>query len=302
MGENTSFPARFPNDNRRERPGGVPLLVFVHLRKTAGTTISYVMQRQFGRDQAIEINAPTVEAANQTWGAMTPERRARIKCVRGHLPYRKDLFAPREITCFTVLRDPVARVVSEYYFNLRNAGERFHAALSRKGVTLDQFVDSELFAEVHNTQSRMLAGADPGADPSQLLDAAIANLRDKMALVGVSERLDETLLLSRAILGWRWLIYRRINVNPRRPPIDRIAPATLAAIERANSLDRSLYRFACEQLNEQIRKYRITDSDILALRRVSRLYGATRRLIGLPREFWIEAQLASARRRAAINR
>src|SRR5271154_1133422 len=108
-----------------------PLLVFVHLRKTAGTTVSHVMWRQFGRAQAININAPAVQAANEKWNTMSPERRAGVKCVRGHLPYGPDLFAPRKTTCFTILRDPVERVVSEYYFNLRNPGEKFHAVLIR---------------------------------------------------------------------------------------------------------------------------------------------------------------------------
>src|SRR5579862_8061194 len=112
-----------------------PLLVFAHLRKTAGTTVSYVMWRQFRHGEAININAPTVEAANEKWNAMAPERRAGVKCVRGHLPYRPDLFAPRKINCFTILRDPVERVVSEYYFNLRNAGEKFHIVLSRERIT-----------------------------------------------------------------------------------------------------------------------------------------------------------------------
>jgi hypothetical protein len=118
-----------------------------------------------------------------------------------------------------------------------------------------------------------------------------------MAVVGISERLDETLLLCRAILGWRGLIYRPINVNHRRPALDRIAPATVAAIERANSLDRSLYRYGCIRMDELIRQYRISESQVAALRRAARMYGAARRLIGFPREVWIEARMAMARRR-----
>ena len=265
----------------------VPLLVFVHLRKTAGTTISHVMWRQFRRGEAVIINAPTVDLANETWNGMTPEHRGRIRCVRGHLPYRHDLFAPRATACFTVMRDPVERVVSEYYFNLRNAEQRFHAALNREQITLDQFVNSELSGEVHNAQTRMLAGARAGGNPRELLNSALVNLRDRMALVGVSDRLDETLLLCRAIFGWRRLIYRRLNVNRWRPPLDAIAPATVAAIERANLLDRELYGFACARLDELLREHRISDAEVIALRRASRWYGAARRLAGLPRALWM---------------
>jgi hypothetical protein len=211
--------------------------------------------------------------------------RAQIKCVQGHLPFAPDLFAPRAITCFTILRDPVERVVSEYYYNLREPERRFHAAINRNRMTLAQFVRGEQFAEVHNLQTRILAGANAGASPRELLDSALANLRDRMAMVGVSERLDETLLACRAIFGWRRLVYRRVNVTSRRPRLGAIDPETIATIERANSLDRTLYHFACERLDEVMREYRITDSEVIALRRAARIYSAAAECSGCRASF-----------------
>ena len=261
------------------------------------------MARQFRRDAIISIDdSPTIEEAKRIWNTLTAYRRARIKCVQGHLPFAPDLFAPRALTCFTVLRDPVERVVSQYYYDRHQPETSFHAALNRDPITLEQFVKDERFAEVHNLQTRTLAGANPGASPSELLDLAMGNLRDRMAMVGVSERVDETLLVCRAIFGWRRLIYRRVNVTPRRPRLGAIAPETLATIERANSLDRSLYRFACQRLDDLMREYRITDSEVIALRRASRAYSAARRVLGLPRELWQEAQKTIARRRIALDR
>lgn len=278
-----------------------PLLVFAHLRKTAGTTVSYVMWRQFRRGEVINLNAPTIEAANEKWNALAPDRRSSVKCIRGHLPYSPDLFAPRKTICFTMLRDPVERVVSEYYFNLRNAGEKFHVALTHERLTLDQFVKSEISAEVHNTQTRMLAGAPVGSSAGELLELAWTNLREHLTMVGISERLDESLLLCRAILGWRHVLYRPVNVNPWRPAIETIPAETLSAIERANSLDRQLYRLGCARFDELLGEQHIRPPEVRALRRMSKAYGAVRRAIGLPREIWIEAQLALARRRVASS-
>jgi len=276
-----------------------PLLVFVHLRKTAGTTLSYVMWRQFRRGAAIDLNAATVEAANRTWNAMTAEQRARVRCIRGHLPFGADLFAPRAVEFLTVLRDPVERVISEYFFNLTNAGQKHHAALTRGRITLDQYVHSELAVEAHNAQTRLLAGPDSGASPEAQLESAMTSLRDRIAVVGISERLDETLLLCRAVFGWRHVVYRRINVNRRRRPTATLAPASLAAIEEANSLDRRLYRFACARFEAMLHQHRVTPAQASRLRRASEAYGAIRRMLGFPREMWIEAQMAAARRRVA---
>jgi Sulfotransferase family len=277
----------------------LPLLVFVHLRKTAGTTAASVMRRQFGKGEVMNLNAPTIEAANRIWLSIPSQQRARVRCIRGHLPCAANLFPPRSTRFFTILRDPVERVISEYYFNLRNAGERFHRILTRERMTLGQFVKSSLSAEVHNAQTRLLSGAGPGPCAKEQLVLAVRSLRDQMAVVGITNRLDETLLLCRVVFGWRYPIYREVNVNRRRPSIDAIAPSTLAEIEEANSLDRRLYQFACHRLEQLVREYRISTSQIARLQRASRIYGSIRRCIGFPREVWTEMQTASARRRVA---
>ena len=274
-----------------------PLLAFVHIPKTAGTTVSYVMWRQFPRGEAIDIDGSTVEEANRRWNAMAPEQRARVRCIRGHLPFAPELFAPRATRFFTILRDPVQRVVSEYYYNLTGPKRMLYAPLDRDRMTLDQFVRSELSVQVHNGQTRMLAGAKTDVTPRELLDLAIANLHRHMAVVGITECLDGTLLLCRAVLGWRYVIYRSVNLTPRRPALEAISPATLSTIEQANTLDRELYRAGCARFKELLQEHNITDSEIAALHRASRIYSAVCRIIGLPREVWIELRNAAKRRR-----
>jgi hypothetical protein len=280
-----------------------PLVVFLHLRKTAGSTVRFVARRQYRRGELITFDAPpAVGGANRMWNDLPAERRTQIKCVQGHFPFAPNLFAPRTISCLTILRDPVQRVVSFYFFNLHNPETRFHAAINRNRLTLEQFVQSEQFAEIHNLQTRMLAGANADSGPSEMLDTAIANLRERFAVVGVSERLDETLLLCRAKFGWRRLVYRRINVTHRRPQLNAISAETIAAIERANTLDRTLYNGARERMDQLVRENHIADSAVAALQRASRVYSAARRVIGWPRELWMESRMAKLRRRIALVR
>lgn len=276
---------------------GDPLLIFVHIPKTAGSTVSYVMWRQFPRGEAVDVDAATVEEAQQRWSAMDPEQRARVRCIRGHLPFAPELFAPRATRFFTILRDPVERALSEYYYNLTGPKRLLYAPLVRNRMTLDQFVRSELAEQVYNGQTRMLAGAKADASPREQLELALASLK-QMAVVGITERLDGTLLLCRAVLGWRYVIYRHINVNLWRPQPETISPATLAIIEQGNSLDRELYRAGCARFEELLREHDITNSEIAALHRASRIYSAARRIVGLPREVWIELRKAGERRRA----
>jgi len=274
-----------------------PLLTFVHIPKTAGTTISYVMWRQFPRGQIIDLDAATVEEACKRWYAIDPERRARVRCIRGHLPFALGLFAPRETRFFTVLRDPVERAISEYYYNLTSPKRMFYEPLMRGRMTLDQFVRSDLAQQVYNGQTRMLAGARTDLAPREMLELALANLHEQMVMVGITEQIDATLLLCRAVLGWRHVTYHRVNTTWWRPRRRAISPATLSVIEEANSLDHELYRAGCARFEALLDEHNIGASDIAALRRVGRIYSAARRAFGLPREVRIQLRNAAERRR-----
>lgn len=278
-----------------------PLPVFVHLRKTAGSTLREVIRRQFRRGEVIEIYGKTIAVANQKWEAIPPEQRARLKCVLGHLSYGPHLFAPQPIAPFTLLRDPVERVVSEYYYNLRTPGEKFHAVLNRRRITLEQFVESDLASEVHNTQTRRLAGEPADAGPRELLGLASAHVRDRFAMIGIHERFEESLLLCGAVFGWQRLVCRPVNVNRWRPRTGNISRQTVLAIEQANFLDRELYRLGSVRFEEDLRKYDIRQNDVNVLRRTSGVYATARRIFGFPREAWIETKMAIQRHRV-LNR
>jgi hypothetical protein len=75
----TTSPDNEPESNRREQP----LLVFFHLRKTAGLTVRFVMARQFRRDEIITLDdSPTVEEANRIWNTLPAQRRAQINAYK----------------------------------------------------------------------------------------------------------------------------------------------------------------------------------------------------------------------------
>lgn len=84
----------------------------------------------------------------------------------------------------------------------------------------------------------------------------------------------------------RWsgagLLVRCLDTNQSHQVLHPFA--TVATIERTNSLDRTLYRCACERLDELMRENHIPDSAVVALRRISAFYGASGNL-GCPASF-----------------
>jgi hypothetical protein len=84
------------------------------------------------------------------------------------------------------------------------------------------------------------------------LDLAKHNLREHFAVVGLTERFDETLLLLKRTFGWQRIQYTRHNVTRGRPRRDSLDAETLAVLSEYNQLDIALYQYAQRLLADQI--------------------------------------------------
>ncbi|MGH8067121.1 MAG: hypothetical protein ACRERE_18170 [Candidatus Entotheonellia bacterium] len=84
-------------------------------------------------------------------------------------------------------------------------------------------------------------------------------MRKHFAVVGLTERFDETLILLRRSLGWRrFPFYIRQNTTKNRLLKDNLSTEVLKAIKRYNELDMELYEYVRERFDESV-DYQGTD-------------------------------------------
>jgi hypothetical protein len=223
------------------RNRGSRALVFVHIPKAAGSTLRAILRRQFSREETYEV--PPGAAFD-----LTAEQREPIRLLMGHVPYGAHELLPVRSDSITMLRDPIDRVASLYYYSLgrQNALRDFIG-----GMSLAEFGRSE-HAQVRNDQTRLLSGLPDGAPDAVRLETAKENLRSRFAAFGLHNRFDESVLLFARRFAWRSVYYRMQNVTPERPSLREIDPDALHAIEQQNRLDRQLYTFACELFDERV--------------------------------------------------
>jgi hypothetical protein len=157
-----------------------------------------------------------------------------------------------------MLRDPVDRLVSHYYYVLRDSTHYLHQRVTSEKMSLRDYVAAGMTKELDNGQVRFLSGAfyrDPfGQCSRDLLEYAKENLRNHFAVVGLAERFDDTVRLLAARYGWKDMSYVRKNVTSERPAIDELPPNTLEAIRSVNLLDMELYAFAAELFETALRR------------------------------------------------
>lgn len=240
-----------------------PLLVFIHIPKTAGSTVRSVLQRQMpvgyrlhtgnmfkGRGGFTDQPLEAIEAGLGPAGTADD-----VSGLSGHVPFAVSARIARPATYFTFMRDPVERVLSHYFY-LRQGGKQTSRPWSiDPAITLvDAVTRPELELIYDNLQTRMLSNESSPYVPAtrEMLAAAKENLDRRFAAVGVAERFDESLVLLRLRLGWKAVLYRRRRVNEARPGQSTLASEEMDAIMRHNELDRELYEYAVQRLDREI--------------------------------------------------
>lgn len=230
------------------------MLVFVHIPKTAGTTLHKILSHRF--------------PAAKTWirhdaeGPWTPAELDRLRegsprrpdLIMGHLGTGLHLQVDgiRYLTC---LREPVARMVSHYHHALHESDHYLHETVKRRGLDLAAYVASGLSGELSNGMTRMLAGiADfHGAVPGPAdLQRAKELLESRFDGVLLSERFDEGLLLLAESMGWATPYYIRRKTGRYSAREGQPDAGTCRIIEEYNALDLDLYRWARERFESRI--------------------------------------------------
>lgn len=243
------------------------VLIFIHIPRTAGQTLIWILERKYEKDEVYDFNLQikgknkdTYEKRIESFNRLSEKQRANIRLLHGHMSYGVHRHLPNQAMYISVLRNPLDRVVSAYYYYLQNPVNWLYEKAKNGSIVPGSFqVLESLFEDdavpvwrnLINYQTGSLSGMN-ASEPEALIQAK--NNIDRFAVVGLTERFDETLMLMKKTLGWKTFpYYENINVNPKRIKLTDIPKQTLRVIERHNELDCELYEYAKKRFEERVR-------------------------------------------------
>jgi galactose-3-O-sulfotransferase len=251
------------------------LVLFLHLAKTGGVTLSDIFVRNLTTEEFLRIQmAETQASALGTWSHVAIERAlgrlpesdvARLRAVWGHYRHGIQAHLPTPCAVVTLLREPVDRIISAYHYTNGDGASKDLKWLE------DYLGRPHCNVGLDNYMTRILSGraaldpvtAEPDPTTTNFprateadFEAAASHL-DGYMVVGTTDRFDETLLVLGSDLCWSLsdLVHRPLNASASRSRDDVIPDSLREKILSWNRYDAMLFERARAHLDRRIAAY-----------------------------------------------
>jgi len=260
-----------------------PTFVFLHIQKTAGTSVQNMLREAFAQDNIYREHLDTLHLHS-------PAELSTYSLFAGHFNYDSLAFIPprRKLNLVTFVREPKKRLISLYHF--WRAHEPTHPSYSGGIVLANELPMADFFSRAEFDQDwgvwnhmtwavmgdrhwrewrRLLRSVEGNVKAeSELLSGtirpAIRQRLREFSFIGLQEDFDRSILL----------LFRALNRTPPAVRVDHsledimkttdgfkkymrrqaVTPATHAALERLVALDNILYSEAKTLYSDRLRQ------------------------------------------------
>ncbi len=220
-------------------------LYFLHLAKTAGTTVYSILDLQYDSREIFPANG---------WApleSMGTTDLSQYRLFRGHYGY--DFYQALESrpATITMLRDPFATSLSVFDHRKRDPELTFCP-----GKNLVQYVREDpeeactVLASIYHRQ--LIPRSHWDAPATERVELAIRNL-EEFEFVGISERFDESMLLLCSTFGWNPVTQTQaLNVSPRVKTDPGLPDDVERLLREFNRENDRIYQHGCQLFQERL--------------------------------------------------
>ena len=261
------------------RPTAPDILIHMHIPKTGGTSLNSMLQHAFPSDEVADtmviddrlyngLGVASYDLCVQRLTSYSAVDLRRIRYVTGHLCFGVHRIFNRPAKYFTVIRNPVDRVISDFFFRIQ---ENEAYLKDGKPLSFEEYVEAQQDVFLRDYQVRVISGSaeleaarcPPGMQTpgpqvtSAHLEQAKRNIEEHFLTAAPLENILELALLIRKV--YRWPMRRMLTEykarTRQRPRMHDVSPRTLKTIEECNANDIALYHWASERFALQQRLF-----------------------------------------------
>ena len=242
------------------------LLYFLHIPKTAGTSIISILDSHFSSKKILNLHE---------WQELLPLMPLDFKkynFIRGH--FGRSIFGllPKKPISVTLLRDPIKLMISSYKMVTRQPKEKELYSVAENQTISDLITDPKRYPLTNRQAHHIVTNLDIQSltkdmseeqlknffphhlrefylldmSDEELLDKAKTSILNDFAFFGIVEKMEKSLFLLHYTFGWKPMRDTiRENISPKDQSSE-ITEEAIKKLEEMTRVDQQLYDYANE--------------------------------------------------------
>jgi len=247
---------------------------FLHIPKTAGTTFTQILNKQYSDVMKFQFSGDREFDINN-YNSISKEQRDKIILFYGHAPIQTGIDFIDAVDTITLLREPIDRVKSFCQHVSEGKSPYLKNSFLQENVfNLDLLLDNVEIFELHNLQTKMLVNNGDCAanfvmNDMGALNKALDNLFNKIIVFGLVEYFDESLMLFEEKFSWDLPIYTKKNKRNKNKLL-QFESHHIERIKKINHLDIQLYQQAQERFVEIIKNKNFDKYKLMKFKKINK--------------------------------
>lgn len=235
------------------------IIIFLHIPKTGGTTLRDILIRLYNHKNIVITTR--MASSEKTIKSLSAEQKNNTRIVIGHMKFGLHHLFNKNCKYFTILRDPIERVISSYLYVISSKNNPYNLSSNGRIMSIKEYINSNQNPFLRDGQTQLISGIlfkDEMSNTQRYKTLQIAkeNLLSSFFLVGITEKFNESLMLLKRELGWKQPYYSLANKSKNKTLLyDLINERERELIKYNNRLDTELYEFAKQLFEKKIEKH-----------------------------------------------
>ncbi len=225
------------------KPGAI---LFDHIPKCAGRAVNHYLMKFYSPSVTFGLDGVKYAESVQEFRLLPKKEQLKYRFIYGHSANKLIDFVNSEAKILTVLRDPVERIISHYYYVKSFKMHFLHDKLIKERITLKEYCGLNLSTELENQFTQhfsRLTLDEIKQDEKASVELAFKNIIKTYDLIGFQSHIPEFYSAFSDMMGLPKRHNKNIKINStnRKPKLEELEAKTLDEIKKYNHLDILLY-------------------------------------------------------------